>query len=225
MLHSSIVASPIPGTPDLQSLRWRLVSGSLCVCSFDAPHAGIATDTRIQFWRALAASVHRVSQLHSGIPLLLAEDSNIWFPFFQIGRSRQADAPLFQSHSLVFRNPPNLPKPSLWCRSGRHSLNTNSQADIQVALDAVHAWSMAFLFWCRPHQVRYHGLLVFCAAALTAVYILAALPFSWRPRVDFISFTRPVPGALVKVSLFPFVVYFHHLCSLQLIIWSRVHWC
>ena len=80
-----------------------------------APHAGIASNTRIQFWRTLAASVHRVSQLHTGIPLLLG-DSNIWFPFFQLGRSRQADAPLLpivqeilQSHSLVFRNPPDLP--------------------------------------------------------------------------------------------------------------------
>ena len=116
LFHSSIVATPIPGTPDSQSLRWRLISGSLCVCSFYAPHAGIPSDTRIQFWRTLAASVHRVSQLHSGIPLLLAGDSNIWFPFFQLGRSRQADAPLLpivqeilQSHSLVFRNPPDLP--------------------------------------------------------------------------------------------------------------------
>ena len=120
MLHSSIMASPVPGTPDSQSLRWRLVSGSLCVCSFDAPHAGIASDTRIQFWRTLAASVHRISQLHTSIPLLLAGGSNIWFSFFQLGRSRQADAPLLpivqevlQTHSLVFRNrpspPPDLP--------------------------------------------------------------------------------------------------------------------
>ena len=64
----------------------------------------------------LAAPVHRVSQLHSGASLLLAGDSNIWFPFFQLGRSRQADAPLLpivqeilQSRSLVFRNPPDLP--------------------------------------------------------------------------------------------------------------------
>ena len=82
-----LVASPVPGTPDSQSLRWGLISGSLCVCSFYLPHAGIASDTRIQFWRTLAASVHRVSQLHTSIPLLLAEDSNIWFNFFQIGRS------------------------------------------------------------------------------------------------------------------------------------------
>ena len=70
--HSSIVASPVPGTPDSQSLRWRLISGSPCVCSFYAPHAGIPSDTLIQFWRTLAASVHRVSQLHFGTTLLLA---------------------------------------------------------------------------------------------------------------------------------------------------------
>ena len=38
LFHSSIEATPIPGTPDSQSLRWRLISGSFCVCSFCAPH-------------------------------------------------------------------------------------------------------------------------------------------------------------------------------------------
>ena len=90
LLHSTIVASPTLWTRDLQFRRWRRISGSLCVCSFHASQAGIATDTRIQFWRKLAASVHRVSQLHSGV-LLLAWDSNISFPFFLI--SRQDDAP------------------------------------------------------------------------------------------------------------------------------------
>ena len=93
LFHSFIVASPILGTPDSQSLRWRLISGSLCVCSFYAPHAGIPSDTRIQFWRTLAASVHRVSQLHSGTPLLLAGTPKFGSPFFKLGRSRQADAP------------------------------------------------------------------------------------------------------------------------------------
>ena len=31
---------PIPGIADLQSLRWRVVSGVICVCSFYAPHVG-----------------------------------------------------------------------------------------------------------------------------------------------------------------------------------------
>ena len=47
---TSIEATPIPGTPDSQSLRWRFISGSFYVCSFCAPHAGIPSDTRIQFW-------------------------------------------------------------------------------------------------------------------------------------------------------------------------------
>ena len=91
--------------------------------------------THIQFWRTLAATVHRVSQLHTGIPLLLAGDSNIGFPYFQLSRSRQADAPLLpivqeilQSHSLVFRNTPDLPTHR--CRAAlditHHSLNTFS---------------------------------------------------------------------------------------------------
>ena len=36
LFHSSILSSPIPGVADLQSLRWRLVSGVICVCSFYA---------------------------------------------------------------------------------------------------------------------------------------------------------------------------------------------
>ena len=64
-----------------------------------------------------------VSQLHISIPLLLAGDSHICFPFPQLGRSRQTDAPLLpivqqilQSHSLS----------SLWWLSGHHSLKTFS---------------------------------------------------------------------------------------------------
>ena len=53
LFHPSTVASLFPGTPDSQFLR--------CV------------------GRTLAASVHRVSQLHSSTPLLLAVDSDIWF--------------------------------------------------------------------------------------------------------------------------------------------------
>ena len=105
-----------PGTPDSQSIRWRFTSGSLCVCSFYAPHVGIPSEIRIQFWRKLAATVHRVSQLHSGTPLFLAGDSNTLFLFFQFGRLRQADAPLvpivqeiLQFHYLVISEPPDLP--------------------------------------------------------------------------------------------------------------------
>ena len=41
-----------------QSLRWRLISGSFCVCS--STHVEIPSDS------GATASVHRVSQLHSG---------------------------------------------------------------------------------------------------------------------------------------------------------------
>ena len=80
-----IVASPIPGTPDSHSPFAGVSSPALCVCSFYAPHVGIASDTR-KFWRTLAASVHRVSEVHTGIPLLLVPDSNgygqLWPNYF-----------------------------------------------------------------------------------------------------------------------------------------------
>ena len=57
LFHSSIDASCIPGVEDSQSLRWRLVAGAICVCSFYALHAGIALDVRVAFWRNLAATV------------------------------------------------------------------------------------------------------------------------------------------------------------------------
>ena len=168
LLHSSIVASPIPGTPDSQSLRWRLVSGSLCACSFYAPHVGIASDTRIQFWRTLAASVHRVSQLHPGIPLLLTGDSNIWFPFFQLGRSRQADAPLLpfvqeilQSHSVVFRNTSQSPNPSLGCRSGFLSEPASLSTLVPIAVHLRLSVASCFLptICCALVILTFPGLL------------------------------------------------------------------
>ena len=64
---------------------WRLISGSLYVCSFHAPHVGI------QFWRTHPVLAHACSlsppcfaapHRHPASPR--ARDSNIWFPFFQI---------------------------------------------------------------------------------------------------------------------------------------------
>ena len=85
--------------------------------------------------RALFVSAHSIRHMlalplthapSSGAPSRLAAPHRhpasscgglcIWFTFFQLFRSRQADAPLLpiekeilQSHSLVFRNPPDLP--------------------------------------------------------------------------------------------------------------------
>ena len=103
--------TPIPGIPDSQSLRAS--SQALSVSAHSTLHMfGIPSNTRIQFWRTLA-TVHRVSQLHSSIPLLLAGDSNIWFPFFQLGRSRQADAPLLPIAQEILRilSSPSLSTP------------------------------------------------------------------------------------------------------------------
>ena len=111
LFHSSIDASCIPGVEDSQSLRWRLVAGAICVCSFHASHVGIAIDVRVAFWRNLAATVQHVSKVHSHCPLLLAGDSNIWFPTFELGRVRQTDLALIpivqemmDSHGLILRN-------------------------------------------------------------------------------------------------------------------------
>ena len=66
LFHSSIHSSPIPGIPDLQSLRWRLVSGVVCVCSFYAPHVGIAVDARVWSsgarWQVLCIVSHTPTQ-------------------------------------------------------------------------------------------------------------------------------------------------------------------
>ena len=182
LFHSSIVATPIPGTPDSQSLRWRFISGSLCVCSFYAPHAGIPSDTRIQFWRTLAASVHCVSQLHSGASLLLAGDSNIWFPFFQLGRSRQADAPLLpivqeilQSHSLVFRNPTDLPTHR--CGAALDIILSSPSLSTQITVHSGLNWCPLRLF------VVPCSLLTTCCAlvALTFTRLLCLLIQPIRP--------------------------------------------
>ena len=106
---------------------------------------------------------------------------------------------------------------------------TASQADLQVALDAVYAWAFAgvsLLVLAIPSLPLWS--LVLCAVALTVVYVLAAFPclrssstgtwmlFSLPPFLgaltsilsvvlaEMVSFTRPVLGALVKVSLSPF---------------------
>ena len=49
------------GPPTRLSLASHL---GLCVCSFHVPHAGIAFDTRIQFLRTLAVSIHRLATPH-----------------------------------------------------------------------------------------------------------------------------------------------------------------
>ena len=94
---SSIHSSPIPQIADLQSLCcvWSQVSSAFARST--PPHVGISVDARVEFWRTLAGSVHRVSHTHPGLPMLLGGNSNVWLPPFQLGQSRQADSSLVPS--------------------------------------------------------------------------------------------------------------------------------
>ena len=50
LIHQNVPATRVPGLVDSLRIRWRLVSGSVCVCSYYAPHAGSDDSSRIQFW-------------------------------------------------------------------------------------------------------------------------------------------------------------------------------
>ena len=107
-----------------------------------------------------------------------------------------------------------------------------SLADLQMALDAVHAWGVRWRFSFGvgpPHPPLWSSVL--CAAALTAVLTSVAFPCPWSNNTGLwassspplslgaltstfsapamiVSFTRPVLGALVKVSLSPSLLPF-----------------
>ena len=78
LFHSSIVAIPIPGPLDSQSLRWHLISGSVSVHS--TLHMDYLRHSHpvLAHARSLSPSC---SQLHSGAPLLLAGTPTSGFPF------------------------------------------------------------------------------------------------------------------------------------------------
>ena len=75
--------------------RWRLVSGSVCVCSYYAPHAGSDDSSRIQFWEDLVASVRLVTRVFPVYPFLLNGDAHVWWPDFCLGRTRSCDRVIF----------------------------------------------------------------------------------------------------------------------------------
>ena len=96
---------------------------------------------------------------------------------------------------------------------------TASQTDLQLALDAVHAWGVRWRFSFGVGPTK-SATMVFgplrgrpdCCVHIGGVQVLGRCPFpslSWRPHVDFLCSegivfsTRPVLGALVKVSLSP----------------------
>ena len=101
---------PLWRPPSLGPLTLSLFVGASSQALSVSAHS---TRHMLGFPPTLASSSGARSQAQSGASLLLAGDSNIWFPFFQLGRSRQADAPLLpivqeilQSQFPGFSEPP-----------------------------------------------------------------------------------------------------------------------
>ena len=93
-------------------MRWRLVSGSLCVCSYYAPHAG-SGDSRIQFWEDLVASVRLIARVFPVYPFLSSGDANVWWPDFCLGRTRSCDRVIFPFIVALLWSTPLTAPPTL----------------------------------------------------------------------------------------------------------------
>ena len=87
MIREGVVSTPIPGVQDSVSMRWRTFGESVCVCSFYAPHPGIDVNVRVA---ELTATVRHVRSTVD-LPMVIAGDANVWFPYFSLGRSRSVD--------------------------------------------------------------------------------------------------------------------------------------
>ena len=68
---------PISSADDTTSVRWRVIGGSWCICSFNAQHAGIPIHARLSFWRDF---VHSATRIHHsvGLAMIIAGDANVW---------------------------------------------------------------------------------------------------------------------------------------------------
>ena len=95
LFHESVTTATIPGLPDAQRIRWRLVGGLLCVCSYYALHGGMDAHFRTRFWEELVASVRHTQRTLPGIPIFLSGDANAWWLAFHLGRQRHRDRPVF----------------------------------------------------------------------------------------------------------------------------------
>ena len=89
LFHETVTATSILGLPDTQRIRWRLMSGRICVCSFYAPHGGMDGQCRTCFWEELVASVRHTQQTLPATPIVLCGDANVWLPEFCLNRERQ----------------------------------------------------------------------------------------------------------------------------------------
>ena len=86
LVHSGV--SPVGSLEFV--IRWRIFAGVVCVCSFYAPHVGVAEAERVQFWQELVATVRRV-HAKVRLPIIVARDANVGNPHFVLGRSRSAN--------------------------------------------------------------------------------------------------------------------------------------
>ena len=59
LIHAGFSGVPISGVEDRTCARWRAFSGSWCICSYYAPHAGIPHDERVRFWRDFVVTARR----------------------------------------------------------------------------------------------------------------------------------------------------------------------
>ena len=128
LFHESIRVSTVPGVTNTQRIRWRLVSGLVCVCSLYAPHIGVDDQFRSLFWQELVASVKHTQWTLPDTPIILSGDANVWWPEFHLGRERPRDRFIFpyirellEGCGLSLRNPLRVPRTSLELRSTRCS--------------------------------------------------------------------------------------------------------
>ena len=112
----------IPSVPDQSDIAWRFLhcqegSWSVAVASFYAPHVGCPDIDRLQFWQRLYVSIQMVTHEFPEVPLLIAGDSNVWFPGLVNGRPpRPADRlcvefirSILHTFGMVICNPVDVP--------------------------------------------------------------------------------------------------------------------
>ena len=120
--ESAHCISPIPAIHDQTNIQWRLLSlkdesSSIALATFYAPHVGCPEHERLSFWQGLFASVQTLTHALPGAPIVLAGDSNVWFPGLVDDRpSRPMDRScveqirlLMSTFGLELRNPRNVP--------------------------------------------------------------------------------------------------------------------
>ena len=122
LVHSASTSWCVPSGVPSSRISWRVVATTLdgtkvLVCSFYAPHVGVALPERLAFWDQLCASAQHVLQLHPGAKLLLAGDANVYLSEVMVAsRERSCESRLrvvirafMQDFGLAICNPPGIP--------------------------------------------------------------------------------------------------------------------